>query len=475
MSLRPFRLIAALAVTIALVFLAWPDRPRPSVVLIVIDTLRADHLGCYGYGRATSPRLDALAGGGVRFTNARATSSWTAASVGSILTARYPAVHGVETSTSVLNERIPTLAEAFQTAGYATAAFSANPVFVSPVMGFARGFDRFDIVHGPSATRDSPLEIIPIDPQFKQFVQVARADRMTDAALAWLDARGTTSSPFFLYVHYLDPHADYFPPPEYAERFGVDPKARLAGVAQRPVLRSFRAPKSAEDLATLVGLYDAEIAFTDVHVGRLVDEVARRLTHPFVVVVTADHGEEFGDHGGLGHGITLWEEQLQVPLILFGSGVTAGQTIDVPFSLVGIWSLLSELTGVQPPPDSDASPVPLLRDRGPVAGHPIFADLERPSPGLEHLHGRAAIDGTWKLIVSSAGEAHLYDLADDPREQHEVDPSQGERRESLKRVLGARDRHAMEMRDRAAPGASEISAERREQLEALGYLQSNGE
>jgi arylsulfatase A-like enzyme len=468
MSPSPVRLVAAALACITLAGLATPR--RPSVLLIVIDTLRADHLGCYGYARPTSPHLDALARRGVRFANAHAPSSWTAASVASILTGLYPAVHGVETSTSVLGDDVPTIAEAFRARGYATAAFSANPVFVSPVMGFARGFDRFDILHGPAVSQDDALDMIPVDPLFTRFVQVAKADRVTDAAFAWIEEQARGGGPFFAYVHYLDPHADYFPPPEYAARFGVAMDAPLAGVAQRPLLRSFHAPASADDLATLIGLYDGEIAFTDEHVGRLIDEVWKRVAGPMLVVVTADHGEEFGDHGGLLHGTTLWEEQLHVPLIFAGTRIAPGRTIRAPVSLVSVWPMLAGLTGVGTPMDTSDRPsaVPLLGATDPT---PIFADLERPSPRLEHWHSRVVIDGSWKLIVASGDNTLVFDLAHDPGEHRDVAAIEPERRVALTESLRVRDALSVAVRARTQPGTSPMTAERRERLKALGYAQ----
>jgi arylsulfatase A-like enzyme len=382
MIAAPTRLVAAALVGAALVGLPSPRPARPSVLLIVIDTLRADHLGCYGYARPTSPHLDALARRGVRFANAHAPASWTGASVASILTGLYPAVHGVDTPTSVLSDGVP----------------------------------------------------------------------------------------IFAYVHYLDPHADYFPPPAYAARFGVSMDAPLAGIAQRPLLRSFHAPASADDLATLIGLYDGEIAFTDDQVGRLIDEIRDRVAGPMLVVVTADHGEEFGDHGGLLHGITLWEEQLHVPLIVAGTRIAPGRTIRTPVSLVSVWPMLAGLTGVGTPMDTTERPAaaPLLDAAAPT---PIFADLERPSPRLEHWHSRVVIDGSWKLIVASGDSTLVFDLAHDPGERRDVAAVEPERRVALAESLRVRDAAAVAARAGAHPGTSMMTAERRERLKALGYAQ----
>jgi arylsulfatase A-like enzyme len=173
-----------------------------------------------------------LARSGVRFANAYATSSWTGASVASIMTGLYPAVHGLETGTSVLASGLTTLAEEFRSAGYSTAAFSANPLFVVPEMGLAQGFERFDVLHGPPADYSKNIDAVPTEVGGQTMVQVAKADLLTDRALAWVTEPGRGRRPFFLYVHYFDPHGGYFPPHEYAARFGVAPDAPLAGAAQ---------------------------------------------------------------------------------------------------------------------------------------------------------------------------------------------------------------------------------------------------
>src|SRR5262249_46871521 len=150
-------------------------------------------------------------------------------------------------------------------------------------------------------------------------------------------------------------------------RFGVPPGAPLAGAAQRPILRSFRAPRE-PDLSTLVALYDAEIAYTDIHIGRLL-EVAERSRRPTLVVVTADHGEEFGDHGGMIHGLTLYQEQLHVPLIVAGAGVPRGLEIDTNVSLSGLWATIAELAGAPAPPNGrGASFAALLHGETRAAG-----------------------------------------------------------------------------------------------------------
>lgn len=457
---------ARLALICALLLSACTREQRPDVLLVVIDTLRADHLGSYGYDKPTSPRLDAFAARATRFARAHATSSWTAPSVASMLTGLDPAEHGVQRSTSVLNVAVPTMAESFRAAGYATAALTANPVFVSPRMGFARGFDSFETLHGPKVTPDQRVKMIPLDPGFQSFVEVATADRVTDAALQWIGEQRALRRPWFLLVHYIDPHADYFPPPALAARFGVPADARLAGVEQRPVLRSFKAPDG-DDLRTLTALYDAEIAFADEHVGRLLDAVQQR-DRPTLAVVTADHGEELGDHGGLLHGQTLYQEQLHVPLLLALQGERGVPVVRTPVSLGGLWATIADLVGLPvPPPGTGASFADLVRG-GTAAPALVYADLETPSPGMSAFHRRGVIGGDWKMIVRSDGGELLFDLATDPREQRAASGRAAELAH-LRSELERRDRAAAALLAGAAPETVELSPEVKAQMKALGY------
>ncbi|MEO6027497.1 MAG: sulfatase [Candidatus Binatia bacterium] len=437
----------------------------PHVVLIVIDTLRADHLGAYGYGRATSPHLDEFARRGIRFARAHAASSWTAPSVASILTGHYPAVHGVDRSTSVLATGLPTMPEAFRAAGYRTAAYSANPAFVTPEMGFARGFDRFAVLQGEDVPANDPGDKVQADQSLKRFVRVAAARQVTDAVLADLDAHANETGPRFLYVHYFDPHAAYVPPPGYAERFGVAPGDLARADRQWKAMAGLKVPTEPDAVTRLMALYDGEIAFTDEQIGRLLDGLATRLRGPLVVAVTADHGEEFGEHGGMLHGRTLFEEQVRVPLLLAGGSIAAPAVVDAPVSLVGLWATLCEVAGL-----------PLPTGIGPTllgnAARPrrVFEDLEQAHPGLPPIvHRRAIVDGDRKLLQTPAGASVLFDLAGDSEERRPL--PLGDADTSLVATLRERDGAAEVARQAAGSATTGLSAARRAQLEALGYAQ----
>jgi arylsulfatase len=436
-------LLRAVVVVLALASCSTPRPEQPNVLVIVVDALRADHLGCYGHDRPTSPRLDALASEGVRFADARAASSWTLPSVASILSGVYPAVHGADRHESVLSRHLRTMPEAFADAGYRTAAVSANPTFVTAAHGLARGFDEFSVLRGPDA------EEPPAAPGEAASASGASADDVTRAALAWI-TDGGDASPFFLYVHYGDPAAPYVPPRALAERFGAADTA-LAGAAQWPLLAP-DAPVGAAEIAMLEALYDGEIAAVDAAVGVLIDDVRARAGRPLLLAIAGDHGEEFGEHGGLQHGRGLWDEVLHVPLLLVGPGVPRGVVVHQPVSLVSLWPTLAALAGVAPPPrpggpaltaafDPDAAPSPVQ----------VFADLEPRFQNDAPAHRRAVIDGEWKLTLDPDRQMRLYDLGKDAREEHDVAAAERERRRRLSRLLRVRDTRARTARVAAPP------------------------
>jgi arylsulfatase A-like enzyme len=439
----------------------------PNVLLIVVDTMRADHLGAYGYPRPTSPTLDALATRGMRFARAYSTSSWTGASVASILTGLYPDTHGLERHNSILSKDVPLVSEAFHEAGYDTGAISANPAFVTPELGFGKGFGEFQLLHKGATTADAPEDHVWENSKSTKLVAVATAERVTDAALEWIRRRRGT--PFFLYVHYFDPHASYFPPPEYARKFGVAPDDPIAGPLQR-IATVGAVPTDPSQLAKVVALYDGEIAFTDAEIGRLIAGLDSLIASPTITMVTADHGEEFGDHGGMQHGSTLFEEQIHVPLIVADhppgtAPLIPGTTIETAFSLVDVWPLLAGLTGIASspgkPPITPAA-IAMMPDS------PVFADLQTN----RKRHRWAMVTDPWKLIVQHDQTPLLYELRTDPRERSDRSADDTERTRSLQAGLEARNAACAEARVGGSPAKTvELTEERSERLRALGYLQ----
>ncbi|OLC53672.1 MAG: hypothetical protein AUH92_05450 [Acidobacteria bacterium 13_1_40CM_4_69_4] len=428
------------------------DPAHEDVILVVVDTLRADHLGIYGYDRATSPRLDAFARQATVFDAAWSAAPWTLPSVMSMMTSRYPSSHRVENDGLQLAADVPTLAETLQRAGYTTGGFVSH-VYVSSLFGFGRGFEVFEDfgLSRPGYRLEAGME--------------PPADRVTDAALAWL--RGRARRPAFLLVHYFDPHWPYAPPEAYRALFPVSYRGPLD--ASYDSISKFLDPLTPipEDYRRfLVDRYDGEIRFVDDQIGRLLDGLVATGRAPRSwVVVTADHGEEFKDHGSMGHGRRLYEETIRVPLIIGRvavagraagpgdvpgpDGIVAGSRVAVPVSGIDLFPTMAALAGAAAPGGlQGTSLVPLLGRGGETS--PPAASAGRPAPGAGpapdrplvcetirlNAHLKAVRRGPLKLIESmDENRTEMYDLAADPFEKSDLSDSRPDDRRALVRTL----------------------------------------
>jgi arylsulfatase A-like enzyme len=452
---------------------------RPSVVLITIDTLRADHLGCYGYGRPTTPHIDALAKESLLFERAYTTLPRTTQSVASILTGRYPKSHGARGLFARLPATNLTLAEVLHERGYATAAVVSN-TFLRPGQGFEQGFDTYD------------------NPEDRWDADAAMA--ITAGAVRWLDGRGERG-PFFLWVHYLDPHWRYTPPapwdrafdPGFKEPFTLyDDLDRNRVTKGQVIFGGVLTPRQVEHVAAL---YDGEIVASDAAVGVLLDRLAR-VAPPLVVVLTSDHGESLGDHGyRFAHGEYLYESSLRVPLLVRAPGaVAAGTRATGLAENVDVAPTILRLLGVDAMQGVEGRPLLLAQD---AAGAPArFA----PAPGRSFTHAESdfqlihpenpryyvrgpagrwtsASDGRYKLIlIPRAGDEllEMYDLERDPAEARDLsgEPALAEiRGRLLREVKQYSDYGAGPPGAGASPAEPEsISPEERARLRSLGYV-----
>jgi arylsulfatase A-like enzyme len=287
-------------------------RGGPNVLLIGVESLRADHVGCLGYFRDTTPTLDRLARKGVVFSRAMATSSWTIPAVMSVMTSLYPAIHNAKDFRQKTPEEITTLAEILKEKGYVTVAFAGNPL-LDGSYGFRQGFDLYDdftvqlhlgldlFAEGGATTPDAVHDAVT-----NQVIH--------RAATSWLKANHRKR--FFMFVFYFDPHIDYIPPPPFDRRFDPDYEGSMdgRGLAFEP-LRSVRPPQ--RDLDHTIALYDGELLHTDGYISKLLDEFGEYgILDNTLVVVFGDHGEEFYEHGSTVHGLTLYNEVIHIPLIL---------------------------------------------------------------------------------------------------------------------------------------------------------------
>jgi arylsulfatase A-like enzyme len=432
----------------------------------MVDTLRADHLSCYGYTGGTTPRIDGLARDGLRFANAFSQASWTRPSVATILTGLYPSSHGAVHKADALPDRVDTLAEQLQRGGYRTVGF-ANNANVSPVFNFQQGFDEYRYL--------APDLFFHADEQAAQLALynglrlvrerfLARrvdvrnyyhpAEDVSEAVRRWLDGGGAGAQPFFLFLHYMDPHDPYMAHPfdgeGYARVANPNPPAGLAEQYRR--------------------LYDGEIAYLDVHLGALFDELEKRgLYDKTLVVLTADHGEEFQEHGGWWHGTTLYDEQVQVPLIVKPAGrAGGGRLVEELATSLDVAPTILAAAGLPRPDTLQGHALPL--DGGaPPARQGVFAEED-----LEGNVLQAVRTLEWKLVIANPGNPRglapeeLYDLGRDPGERANVvasAPAEAEtmRAELGKSILTARE-HAGSTQQTGTDAATE------ERLRSLGYV-----
>ncbi len=315
MSLPGFKLVVAVGCLAVLSACGRAPSAPPNIVLIVLDTVRADRLSCYGYHRPTSPRIDELCARGIRFDRASSTSTWTLPAHASVFTGLYPVEHGATQENATLGAGPATLAEILSDRGYATLGVSANPI-VSRDAGFARGFDRFE-----ETWREARRERAPgRDPHPN-----------LDAVAKLLE---TAPEPFFLFVNFIEAHAPYAPPEPLRSRFLSDraTPALVEAAAAASTSTFYLEPDAitAETFAVLSDLYDGEIAYVDALVGRLVEslETSGRLDRT-MLVVTSDHGENLGDHRHFRHVFSLYVSTVRVTLIfVLPDGERAGDVRD---------------------------------------------------------------------------------------------------------------------------------------------------
>jgi arylsulfatase A-like enzyme len=402
-----------------------PAVERPDLVLVSIDSLRADHLGCYGYERDTSPVIDALAAEGVRFHAAASTTSWTLPAHAAMLTGLNDSAHGVTDMRRRLSDQHVTLAERLRDAGYRTAGFFGGP-FLHPLYGLDQGFEEWVNCMGGVGDDVSVAQLEHVmvdDPVMHGDVT---GPRTLEAVRAW--AAVDDPRPYFLFVHLWDVHYDYLAPPGYVELFDTDYEGPVTGLGFEDETVVHRR-MGRRHLERLIALYDAEIRFTDEVLGQMLDMLREHgMLDDALVVITADHGEEFFDHGGKGHQETLFEEVLRVPLVFHWPGrVLPGHVVDRPVSLVSIAPTLLAAAGIDAvlrPGTEDLRPRLLGED---PPGPAVLAELLVQSPAYV-LH-----EGDLKVYYEPGMRRprYAYDLGADPRERNPFEPADDERAAAL--------------------------------------------
>ncbi len=475
------------------------QKPKPElIILISIDTLRADHLGLYGHHRFTSPSLDLFALEGTVFEDASSVAPWTLPAHASMLTGLYPLGHAVVDVDTKLPEGVPTIAKLLGENGWKTAAAVNSMWLLKKTHEVTRDFDHFLFVQDVATARLPTTAI-------------------TDRAISWI--RDSKDSDLFLFLHYYDVHSDYASLPRF-EKLMVSPyegeadgttwqlnvesmpdafiedchtnfeeeKCRFgSGEAAQSVDSSTRKNKfEADDIRHLEELYDAGIRQIDTELDRLFKSLRDHgLLDIARIIITSDHGEEFSDHGSFYHFATAYQEVLHVPLILRGQGIAAGRRIEAPVSLVDIAPTILAWAGVSAPSEIDGVDLtPLLTQ----------AHSENPAEALQqHLktrlqHGEATGNSQWesklpgqvpvftsirqgpfKLVHQSLDEkVALYDLRTDPKEKTDIARQNPEMTQTLRSAMAKRK---AEFADDPGPNNRiELDPEEVERLRALGYL-----
>jgi len=415
-----------------------PEPPPPNVVLISLDTLRADHVGTYGYPKETTPNLDRFAETGIVFLNNYAQAPNTAPSHTSILSSLYPSVAGVWEHGGVLDPNVPMLAETFKEAGFSTAAFVQLPSAT-----YERGFDVYTgLSHGASLRR--------------------RAEASMDSVREWVSEQ--TEQPFFLFLHTYAVHLPYSPSEELAKKFDPDYEGLLRTNMRGTLIDQINDGEieiTEADLNHIIAMYDAEIAELDQDLGALLDWFAENgLLENTVFAVLADHGEELGEHGVVAkHTYSLHQELIHTPLILFGGGIPGGLRVEKPSRNVDIAPTLLRLANIETPAHYQGADL-----------RPVWDGTERrPRIVLaEKRNYKVFIEGGFKYYT----DGRLYDLESDPLERANLiddRPALARRFEELAVSWQAElDRLSMTI---AQGGEIRLSPEEISRLKALGYLQ----
>lgn len=444
-----------------------PQHAKKNLLLISIDTLRQDTLGCYGYHRNTTPFLDQLASKGARFGNVTGVGPYTLPTHATILTGLFPQRHGaVHTLDRFVSERVAYLPRLMRAAGYHTAAFTGGG-YVSDVFGFDGGFDRFSIAD-PLRLEDFHLDTL--DPSRKAF----RLKYGLPGAAEWIEQRGT--EPWFLFLHTFIAH-EYKAPQEFLERFDSKPETTPGRTFPQWFLEDHWRTEQASpgDVAHLRDRYDATVSYGDQMLRDLFArlESSGRLANT-VVVVLSDHGEEFFEHGGLRHSVTLYEEMVRIPWIITGPGIAPTTLVKEPVSQADVFPTLLELVDLEIPEGLDGhSRVATLRhDLSDFVETPLFSHV-----ATQYSRRSSLRRGPWKVIKNDAAiegfhEAssplELYDLRADPTEATNLSASQ---KAEVRNMLGGLDTIESYLRARSVGSANVVlDAQLDAQLRQLGYI-----
>ena len=431
-----------------------------NIVLITIDTLRADHLSCYGYERKTSPNIDKIAEEGILFKNAIAPSSWTAPSMVSLVTSTYPTNHGVihgigyrKNKTihtqEVFSDELTTLAEILKANGYTTFGVASN-LHLSEKFGFARGFDYFKCLPFRSAFHVSKT-IYSWENEIKK------------------------SDKFFIWLHYFDPHYPYLARNPWIEQYTYKALTKRLNLSQKTRIElSQLIPTFKEDsqaLSNLIALYDSEVSFVDFWVGNLIQKF--ELDKNTLIIITADHGEEFLEHDQLGHGKNLYQETIHIPLIIKLPYSSEKKRFDKQVNLLDIMPTILHLLNLNLPEQTVGKS--LLKREGILSLlKEMFIEKDAADYNFSELDTRSIlktiITSKWKYIYDYGDEiGQLYNIKSDPLEQNDLADEKTRKCNQLREKLFDWVSNAKQYPTKKQ--GFKLSPEEKEKLKSLGYIQ----
>ncbi|HMB67779.1 MAG TPA: sulfatase, partial [bacterium] len=465
------------------------DEPdRPNVLMIIMDTVRADHLSLYGYERETSPHLEELARRATVYRRSVASGDMTLTTHASLFTGLYGRTHGAHRSPMTpagrpLDRSFLTLAEMTATRDYWNAAVVANRGYVTPHFGFDQGFHQFDS-RGPVAFLGHPIPyylrrgvrtaLVPFVPRAAYDRVVRSAEQINREAIAQLNHLAERDGPFFLFVNYMDAHNPYLPPAPYDTMFpGKDPTftsvryGRLMWEMNKKGLEKI----SRRDREHITSQYDGAIAYEDAAIARLLSRLEDLgLWDETLIVITSDHGEALGDRFLVNHGVSVYQDQVGVPLVVKYPGQSTGRTVDVWTNSVDVLPTVLGATGLPVP---DGLPGRDLAGLGIAPGAPgedravVAESFPTGAQARFHRMERALYAGRHKLIVNTEGKQELYDLVADPDESVNLF-AESAVTDSMQARLDAWLETTAERNDSTA--VAELDDEMRARLQALGYL-----
>jgi arylsulfatase A-like enzyme len=452
------------------------DPSRPNVILLTMDTVRADHLSLYGYVRDTTPNLAVLAQSATVYSHPVAASNQTLISHAAIFTGVYGSWNGARyaESQTPISRRYPTMAELLEAQGYATAAFAANSAYLTPYFGVNRGFEVFEVPDALNALvpqkkyclRYGVRKVLDLFIDTAEFdLEFVRSEEINRAAFRWLDRTRSASRPFFLFLNYMDAHGPYIPPAPFKSHFAghdrsLDRAQQLEAMVQNPNIERGRG------LAHFLSQYDGGIAYIDSQIGVLIAWLKDRgMYDNTLIVITGDHGEGLGEHDLWGHGTTTFENVVYVPLLVKYPRQTEARRLDESAGHIDILPTVLDVTGVPSPG--------LLQGRSLRSSEASRLLLSEAFPSFHNVGGRrpdyterALFEQRFKFVGTSHGARALYDLSADPSETRDICETESARCAAMQLQL--------DQWVRAIPPSSlprtKLDSRSLERLRALGYI-----